>query len=73
MLLISLSQGVLQSQVIIFRRLHVAAAPFTVTPFFSVLFVGIKNSRSSCNSSNVTITNPSNKAVPVILSAPFIY
>lgn len=72
MLLISLSQGVLQSQVIIFRRLHVAAAPFTVTPFFfSVLFVGIKNSRCSCNSSNVT--NSSNKAVPVILSAPFIY
>lgn len=34
MLLISLSQGVLQSQVILFRRLHVAAAPFTVTPFF---------------------------------------
>lgn len=71
MLLISLSQGVLQSQVILFRRLHVAAAPFTVTPFFSVLFVGIKNSRCSCNSSNVT--NSSNKAVPVILSAPFIY
>lgn len=71
MLLISLSQGVLQSQVIIFRRLHVAAAPFTVTPFFSVLFVGIKNSRCSCNSSSVT--NSSNKAVPVILSAPFIY
>lgn len=71
MLLISLSQEVLQSQVIIFRRLHVAAAPFTVTPFFSVLFVGIKNSRCSCNSSNVT--NSSNKAVPVILSAPFIY
>lgn len=74
MLLISLSLGVLQSQVIIFRRLHVAAAPFTVTPFFfSVLFVGIKNSRCSCNSSNVIITNSSNKAVAVILSAPFIY
>lgn len=43
------------------------------TFFFSVLFVGIKNSRCSCNSSNVIITNSSNKAVPVILSAPFIY